>query len=519
VVAGPETEAALWLVPQGDATRGWSVTDLGRHGLDVHAGGSSRWVDGVVALEGDSSLLVTDSVALGTDEATFEVFGAWTSGQILLGRRGAWMLRRQGADVILEAEGATALWKNVFRAAVEWRHLVVVQRQDRVLLVVDGKEHQTRMLPLLEERGERRSWYLGAGGEGARFALARVWTEALDQKRIDRLRAEATGLDSVLWQEAEWMAGGAAAAWLDCQLPSRQAVVAPVGGTRVVLDLQGPRKATIAGRWRSGRPLAVAVSVDGVAWRRVQLPARESWGSLSTWTGEQGVATVDLAAGPHRLAFDLPEGLELDGLALVSGSGDPSRWIPETDSVEPVVEVLARDESPTDQVHFRPRIVVRNLRTAPLSGYRLHVQVRSERGRVVVADTWWPAPLSTTLRPGQEGLYTWRLDRPGVVLAAGQRDFDGVGAAVGFHHDDWSSWSRTNDPVWGESWKTGAWIPGTTVAVTSLSGRLLAPMSCRDEAPPPWAPLPRSLTLDGSGPKVFEGREVLVEVDPTGDWG
>jgi hypothetical protein len=266
-------------------------------------------------------LLVTDSVALHTDEATFEVFGAWTSGQILLGRRGSWTLRRRGADVVLEGAD-TVVWNHVFRSDAEWRHLVVVQRHNSVLLVVDGQARPTRMFSLVEE-GVRRSWYLGGGGEGARFALARVWTVALDQDRIERLRAEATGLDSVLWLEAEWLTGGAGAAWLDCHLPSRQAVVAPVGGTRLILDIQGPRKATLAGRWRSGRPLAVAVSVDGVAWRRLPLPARASWGSLSTWTGEPGAATLDLDAGPHRLAFDLPEGLELDGrMALVYSQND-----------------------------------------------------------------------------------------------------------------------------------------------------------------------------------------------------
>lgn len=521
IVAGRESESALWLVPEGDATRGWSVVDRGHHGLGVRSVGSTRWIDGAVSFEGDSSGLETESVAFVGKEATIEVFGSWTSGQILLGRRGSWRVSRRGTDLLLDGGSRQAVWNAVFTSAAEWRHLVLVQRRDSLHLVVDGRERGGRPVSLSDTAGVPRTWYLGGGRDGSRFALARVWTTAWDQVHIERLRAEATGLDSVLWQEAEWLDGGSAFASPDCHLPSRLAVVVPQGGTRVVLDVQGPRNATLAGRWRSDSPLAVSVSLDGTPWGSAFLPARPAWGPVEAWTTEPGAGTLDLPAGSHRLVFHLPEGLELDGLALVSGTGNPSRWIPETDSVQQVVDVLARDESPNDLVHFRPRIVVRNRGPEPLMGYRLHLQVRPERGRNVVADTWWPTPLSTILHQGPDGLVTWRLERSNLRLATGQSDFEGAGAAVGFHHDDWSSWSRTNDPVWDDSWTSGAWTTGATVGVTSLSGRLLAPLRCSDEqvtSSEVSVPRADTLRLDGSGPKVFEGRDVWVVVEPTGDW-
>jgi len=520
-LVAPEDEALLWLATRGDGATGWDVVDRGRHRLGVRVRGAASWKDGAAAFDDPTTRLETDSVSLPEGGSwSLEVFGAWSAGAILLAREGAWELRREGADVVLDQGGTRVAWSGVFEEASEWRHLVLVVRDREALLVVDGRERGTRVLPLPTPGGDRSRWTLGGGDGGTRFVLARVWPTPLDLPRIGSLRAEATGLDSVLWQEAEQMQGGGLWATPRCELPSRLAVVPAAGGFRVEMDLEGPRLATVAARWRCPGPRVVAAILDGRPIGSIQVPERGLWGGLAPWTLGSAPWVLDLPPGRHRLALDLPEGLELDGIALVSGSGDPARWTPPDSPVETRVEVLARDESPTDPVHFRPRVVVRNLQSDALEGYRLHLQVRAERERRAVAETWWPQQLTTLFRSEGDGLHLWSLDRSGIRLAPGQSDFEGVGPAVGFHHDDWSPWSRANDPVWDSSWSSGAWTKARTVAVVSSSGRLLAPWSCRiPESERVLAPLePTVLALDGSAPLVLEGKEFTVLVKPIGTW-
>ncbi len=514
----PEQEALLWLHVEGDATRGWQVVDRGRRRLEVEVVGSPWWSEGAVVLE-DQERLATDTVSYPpSQEATLEVFGAWSPGAILLARDGGWELRREGANVVYRQGDHTATWSGVFTDHLGWRHLALVLGARSMRLMVDGQARET--LPWDSALGlhEVRRWTLGGGQGSGRLVLARVWPTSLDVERITALRAAATGLDSVVWQEAEQMVGGAALTRPHCALPSRLAVRTPPQGVRLEMDVHGPRVVTLAGRWRSRGARGVTVWVDGVAAAAVRLPERGSWGPVVPWTVDGAPAVLNFGPGLHRVSMDLPEGLELDGVALVCGAGDPARWSSPDVRVEPRVEVLARDESPTDPVHFRPRLVVRNLGSEPLPGYRMHLQVRTERGRAAIVDSWWPQDLITELDQEDEGIFGWSLDRSDIVLGAGERDFGGAGPAVGFHHDDWSAWDRTNDPVWDASWRSGAWTKAPAVAVTSTSGHLLAPWSCQAEVPPAPEPEEAIHSLEGSGVLVVEGSSLAVVVKPMGTW-
>jgi len=245
------------------------------------------------------------------------------------------------------------------------------------------------------------------------------------------------------------------------------------------------------------------------------------WGALSPWRNGLQEIELRIPAGSHRLSVQVPPGLQLDGLALVSGEGLIERWSPlDSASIPPSVEVLVRDESPNETNAFKPRIVVKNLSKTTLPGYRLHVQMRSDAWKPPVLETWWPVPLSSSIDHDGHGLFTWTMDRSEVAIPSGQSDFGSSGASVGFHYRDWSAWTRLDDPSWDSALSSGAWVHSTGIPVFSKDGRLLSEWICRDGTDldyPSEAPLVQG-SLSGASPMVVEGDRAQLLVAAEGNW-
>jgi hypothetical protein len=349
----------------------------------------------------------------------------------------------------------------------------------------------------------------------------RVWPEEFDSSNVAVWRTEALGIDSVTWIEAEDMArtGG----WLapHCELPSRLAFTSGDSVRQISTLVSGPRTVSLAGRWIADAPVNIRVSVDGAMVDTFQLDGVARWGALQSWSHPRKPPSLVVPAGSHRVAFQVPPGIQIDGVALVTGDGPIGRWgHSEPPLAPPRVEVLVRDESPSDPKYLKPRIIVKNVSTKPLSGYRLHLQLRDDAWKPPVVETWWPVPLSWTLFHDRHGLYTWTMDRSQVVVPAGQSDFGTSGVSLGFHRYDWSAIDRTDDPSWDSSWIAGAWTRSRGIPVFSTSGQLLSEWSCRDGANLDYPSKPDGVQaeLTGTTPLVLEGITARVDVSPEGNW-
>lgn len=518
----PEQSSLLWLVPTGSPQYGWSVEDRGRHRL-------ATWIDGFSSLRGDalafdepSTRVFTEAVSdSGVLDATVELLGVWDSASTLLERVGSWTLQREGSDVLLSNGAQTLRWPSAFASKLHWMHLALVIQVTKVVLYRDGVPLGEKTLEVPLDWNSPRPWSLGGGGHGARLGLVRVWNESFDSAQVEGLRKDALGIDSVLWIEGESMEGSLGHIAPHCDLPSRFAF-APGDSTRSIqVMVGGPRTVHVGGRWMTSANAQVVVTIDGTTIDTFDLPPRQAWGSLDSWTARSGRSILAIPNGQHRIAFHVSAGVHLDGVALVSGDGRLDRWEPPTTiAAEPIVEVLVRDDSPTEKNYWKPRIIVKNLSNQAIPGYRLQVRMRTDASRPPVVETWWPTPLASSLAHDGHGLFTWTLDRSEISIQPGLSDFGSSGVALGFHHDDWSEWSRWDDPSWDTTWANGNWTVGTGIPVFSTDGQLLSRWECRDEgyrafpSTPPVAVVP----LSGSAPIVLEGKQAQVVVAPEGSW-
>lgn len=518
----PEWSSLLWLVPSGSGAFGWQVDDWGRHRLDTRIEGASLWREDALALVASESRVVTESVQdPGIVEATLELMGVWDSSSILLERAGAWAFRREGRDAVLQSGTQEVRWTAVFAARARWMHLALSIGKTGAVLYRDGKPLGSRSwtsVPLLEDA---RPWSVSGGGSASRLALVRVWPERFDSAQVARWRTEALGIDSVTWMEAEAMVRDGGRLVPQCELSSRMALATGDSARQISTLVTGPRVAALAGRWISDMPTTVVASLDGMIVDTFLLEGTARWGGLQAWASSSSSAALSIPAGTHRLSFRVSPNVQIDGVALVSGEGPIARWgIPEPVVPPPSVEVLVRDESPTDPKYLKPRIIVKNLSTKPLVGYRLHVQLREEAWKPPVLETWWPVPLGWSLFHDRHGLFTWTMDRSQTVVPSGQSDFGTSGASVGFHHNDWSVLDRANDPSWDSAWVSGAWTRSTGIPVFSTGGQLLSEWSCRDGAELTFPSRPEEVaaSLTSASPLSLEGITARIAVAPEGTW-
>lgn len=521
-LASPELASLLWLVPAGSALYGWSVEDRGRHSLSTHVEGIASLRDEAILFQEPLARVVTESSQeQGILGATLELLGVWDTNTVLIERSELWSLRRDGRDIVFKQGDQEVRWASLFPERPRWMHLALSMKASELELFRDGRSMGSRSWNIDPKWVLPRAWNVGGGSMQSRLALVRVWGEAFDSAKVALWRTNALEIDSVRWIEAERFSGSAGLVVPRCELPSRLAFASGNSNRRIMTKVSGPRRARLAGRWIADGPRIVRVSLDGSLIDSVHLGERVRWEALEAWSRQSGDLLLDIPSGEHELELDVPNAIELDGVALVSGDGRIDRWtLPESVPEARVVDVLVRDESPYEANHFKPRLIVRNQSKNPLAGYWLHLQVREDAWHLPVVETWWPASLSSSLAQDGHGLFTWTMDRSAVVIPPGQSDFGPAGAAIGFHHKDWSQWTRWDDPSWDSSWATGAWVRSTGIPVFALDGRLLSEWTCRDISDlsyPAEAPEVHD-TLTAVSPMVMEGARGRVLALAEGDW-
>jgi hypothetical protein len=522
-LAMPRNTNMLWLRPVGSGAEGWGVEDLGREHLAVRIEGWGSWRDGALAFTSPLERVVTDSVAYDDVTAsTLELLGVWDTTAVLLGREGLWVLRRDGRDLLLRQGLSEARWTSVFPEFPRWMHLSVVATASEIVAYADGKPLGAKPWQASLSWSSRRAWQAGGGGGAARLGLVRVWEDAFDSATVAQWRADALGIDSARWIEAESMQGASGRTVPHCELPSRMAVAASDSSRTVSVPVVGPSRVRLGARWISDRARILPVLLDGMLVDSATMLAQYRWSrGIAPVVSDTGDLRVAIPAGTHVLSLEIPPGMQLDGLALVWGEGRIERWLP-PDMVHPtpVAEVWVRDDGAREWNYLKPRLIVKNKSPRSIPGYRAHLQMRTEGGRNPVVETWWPVPIPWSMIHDGHGLYTWSLDRSSTSIASGGSDFGTDGVALGFHYSDWSAWDRTNDPSWDSSWASGAWVRAKGIPVFSTDGQLLSEWSCREatDLRVPTLPPTSALTVSGSAPVAWEGARAVLRLPAEGNW-
>lgn len=320
--------------------------------------------------------------------------------------------------------------------------------------------------------------------------------------------------NSVLWIEAEALVPLSARLAV-CELESRFSARTD---SVEVLEWTLPRLTGtfhLAARWRSSQPTSVGVALEDNDLGHWSLPARPSWGDL------EPIGPVLNLQGGELLRVRVPKGMHWDGLALVRNPQTLVGWHPPSSPTVKRAEVWIRDEGPDDPNMAHPRIFVRNIGEDILDRYRLRIRVKTDPGQTPLFSSWWPTPLQTHWERETGDLWTLVLDRSALGLEPGESDFQGVGAALGFHLPDWGPWNRTDDPAWPGGIPGGDFTRSAFIPVFDDTGALVSEWQCHEEAP--WLreeEAPDSsleLELRSSGPLSLQGA-AAVKVIAEGSW-
>lgn len=133
--------------------------------------------------------------------------------------------------------------------------------------------------------------------------------------------------------------------------------------------------------------------------------------------------------------------------------------------------VTARDETPTDSIYIRPRIIIQNVGTnsAAIGGFNFFFTTTP--GKTSILNTWFsPKCKAIITKVNQKDAVTFTCTN--LVLGPGAVYPDNAGTSFGVHNSDWSSHNRSLD--WSEY---GLGINFTTtnrVTVTDTLGQVIS---------------------------------------------
>ena len=377
-----------------------------------------------------------------------------------------------------------------------------------------------RVLQSLEVEGsaiDLRHELSAAGQAGTSVRLVAVAFDLggnhAQQDTLLELHGAVSSPNRILWAEAEDLVHTRAIVPV-CELESRFAVRTDRVDT---LEWTLPLVAGtyhLAARWRSRQTEIVSLALQGADLGRWSLPGHPSWGDL------EPLGPVLVLRGGERLQLISPKGMQWDGLALVQDSTSLPGWRPPSTTTEERAEVWIRDEGPDDPNMVHARIFVRNLGNEVLEGYRLRLRVRTEPDQVPQVSSWWPTPLATQWDRESDKIWALVLDRSRHDLQSGGSDFQGDGAALGFHLPHWEPWNRLDDPAWPGGIPATGFTKSSSIPIFDTTGALISSWQCAEELP--WLPPAEAdsspvLELRSSRPLTMGARS-FVEVIPEGTW-
>lgn len=137
-----------------------------------------------------------------------------------------------------------------------------------------------------------------------------------------------------------------------------------------------------------------------------------------------------------------------------------------------VLEVTSSDKTPIDVKYLRPKIVIKNSGTKPVSVGAIQFFYTPTTGKQSVAETWYaPKCKGALTKVGQKDAYV--LSCKGLVLKPGESypDASGAGATFGIHNQDWSPRNRALD--WSAAGMGALFSSNSRIVVTDSTGTVL----------------------------------------------
>ena len=172
-------------------------------------------------------------------------------------------------------------------------------------------------------------------------------------------------------------------------------------------------------------------------------------------TTEISGVSLSLSRGIHTLSLDVPEGVQLGGIALTRGSVSPSMiaWgrssfdmVPATANPPKILTSL-KFEGFGDLSMLRPRIRLKNVSDETVNGYSVRYYFRGEDPSQVQVAAFYPyatSGLAVHSESARTGYAEWNF--AGESLAPRDSAFYGEGPHFGLYNADWSPWNVGDDP-------------------------------------------------------------------------
>lgn len=157
------------------------------------------------------------------------------------------------------------------------------------------------------------------------------------------------------------------------------------------------------------------------------------------------------------------------------------------------IQALFKADTPSDVQWARLTIVVKNDQSQSVEKPRAAFDFRVPAGKIPVAESWNTGSLTQRLEKVSETDWRLWIDMPG-SLAAGESWNQGIGAILGVHLSDWSSWEPWKAPSWNAN--IGQLVPNPAIRVWNGEGLLVWGPEEEVNAPPVSAGGSSSYTID-----------------------
>ena len=398
-----------------------------------------------------------------------------------------WQL--QGANVRLVDGDNVWTASDLLTQAKVWTHLVVTVDSTQVHFYKDGRLVYSGLgSPAIRELNGTFS--LGTGHVTSfvgHVSQVRLYKKALtaEEARALFLDVGSTGEVHTEIVLANSLTEGAGVQRdFSCSAPGSNYWTAQIGGGLLTwnawVDQSGSYKAIVYARSSHAGTQSMSIGLAKQSLQSGNVNLETVWRPLTI----EGV-TLSLSAGYNNLKIQLPEGMQLAGIAITD---DPlamaSRITWNSTSQTSVTESMSAQlklEGYPDATMVRPRIRLTNTGKSTVSGFSVRYYFRGEDPSQVQPWAFYPQD-ATMLSVHQEtermGYAEWKF--PEESVAPGQTPFWGEGPHFGLSNTSYTPWVFDDDPSFVAN-AASSYVAAPGIVVLDASNQVLTGSCFEDE--------------------------------------
>ena len=340
-----------------------------------------------------------------------------------------------------------------------WTHVAVVSDSSGVRFYVDGELAKFVPYGIVAERELYGTLTLGGSSNNSyigNIADIRLYSGALSDEEIFALSvpvADDGDLSDVIVvavKDMEVLDGFSGL--FSCAVAGNRYLLAGSAHSRLsmTLNVETAGNYNVVAYARSANLTSAVVSVGEGSSLSGQIALSNVWR-----TTEVSGITLSLSQGVHTITMDLPEGVQLGGIAFTRGSvpqsmiawGRSSLDVVSAAVASPKIQTFLKYEGFDDRSMLRPRIRLKNVSDETIKGYSVRYYFRGEDPSQVQTSAFYPqdaSQLAVHSESPRTGYAEWNF--AGSVLAPQDSAFYGEGPHFGLYNADWSPWNAEDDP-------------------------------------------------------------------------